>query len=175
MLSISRQADRPFKSRNKETKQSSPTRSLTSHKSRLAKSITIERGEGLNKPIMSTHGFKYECMIQGPIMLTAPHSTKILRGRGIKGEKERVHKKESWVNYIAIRLAYYLTKLHNAKKKDLDYGSIIKNPKIASFMIWNKTKKYNDNDVDPNFLTKELFPKSLFYQAIRYWLVSLNK
>ena len=48
---------------------------------------------------ISNHGLKYECMIQGPILVTAAHSTKLVRGIDSE-ESTRIHLREHWVSYL---------------------------------------------------------------------------
>ena len=45
---------------------------------------------------------------------------------------------------------------------------------IASFMVWSKDKKYDPEDLDPNYLTEELYPHSDFHIGLRKWLSSLQ-
>jgi hypothetical protein len=128
------------------------------------------------KAKVSTHGLKYECMVQGPIFLTAAHSAMLLRGVGIEGARKRIHLREKWVSYIVLRLAYYLSKIHCEKKKaKAKSQKAYSGNSIASFMVWSKDKKYDTEDLDPNYLTEELYPYSDFHIALRKWLSSLQE
>jgi len=52
---------------------------------------------------------KFECDLDGPILITAAHSARLLWGRGLKGEWERIHLREKWVSNISIGLANCLS------------------------------------------------------------------
>jgi hypothetical protein len=59
----------------------------------------------------------------------------------LKGEKERIHKREKWVSNIVIALA---NELSNLARDDEDMKFDGEN--LGSFFIWNKAKKYDEND-----------------------------
>ena len=75
--------------------------------------------------------------LRGPILFTAPHSTKIVRGGSEIGDKPRIHYREKYASALALKLALGIEKY--TKKK-------------GSFCIWNKEKKFCDTDLDPNYL-----------------------
>jgi len=119
-------------------------------------------------------------MIQGPIFITAAHSTKLQRLGLYSGDKNRIHLREEWVAYLAIRLAYHLSKIHSEKKKEeakeeSKGSNLVAAEKLASFMVWSKDKPFNKDDIDPNYINAKLYPQSHFYQGLRKWISSLSE
>ena len=47
-------------------------------------------------PILKRGGLDYICCLEGPVLITAPHSIKIVRGGGETQERTRNHKRERW-------------------------------------------------------------------------------
>ena len=123
------------------------------------------RAKSMARPVASGGSKKYDCDIDGPILVTAAHSTKIIRGKGIKGKRVRRHLREKWVSNIAIGLANRLSAL---AKDDPEMTYKFRN--YGSFFIWNKDKPYNEVDMDPNYLTKSMFTKSCFHLGLEKWL-----
>lgn len=48
---------------------------------------------------------KYLGFIGGPILFTAPHSKKLMRGGELYKEKKRIHYRETYTSWITLRLA----------------------------------------------------------------------
>ena len=95
----------------------------------------------------TAHRSHYLASINGPILITAPHSGKLQRGGAEYGEKRRTHLREKYTNVIAMKLA-------------LEVSKLLKNPatgkvtgQIGSFCIWSKDHKLNEDDLDPNYVT----------------------
>ncbi|XP_067677056.1 uncharacterized protein [Haliotis asinina] len=88
----------------------------------------------------------------GPLLLTAPHGIALWRG-GWDGVKKEKHIDEVWVSEIVLKLA---------KRMSTVFGV------PASFMVWNvpRTRPYDERNLDPNFLPKELFGLSPWHQAL---------
>ena len=96
---------------------------------------------------------KFLGYIGGPILFTAPHSKKLWRGGEKYDEKRRIHNRELYTAWLAIKLA------HITGKKG----------KRNSFMVWGKDKKNFDDDVDPNYLLEPDFPTSQFHLSLHAW------
>ena len=53
-------------------------------------------------PILKKGGLDYICSLGGPVLITAPHSIKIVRGGGETQERTRNHKRERWTAEISM-------------------------------------------------------------------------
>ena len=80
--------------------------------------------------------------IGGPILFTAPHSKQLWRGGKKYNEEKRIHHRELYTTWIAIRLAQL-----TGNKKD----------RPNSFMVWGKAAKSYEGDLDPNYLLAKDF------------------
>ena len=91
----------------------------------------------------------YSAFLTGktPILFTAPHSAQLWRGE-TTGERERVHLRESFTSVLAIRWA---------KESQ------------GSFIAWNKGKRLNETDVDPNYLTDKFLQDHPFHLGLHQW------
>ena len=47
----------------------------------------------------------YVCNFRGPILFTAPHGMKVKRGGEETGCKRRMHTRERWTSYLALKFA----------------------------------------------------------------------
>lgn len=95
------------------------------------------------------------CMLQGPILFTAPHGIRVYRG-GTKEdptEKKRIHKEEVHTSELCVKLALAITK-HL--------------PFAGSFVIWNWkiAKECDEQNLDPNYLLASQFASSPWHQAL---------
>jgi len=106
----------------------------------------------------------YIASFRGPILLTAPHSSRVMRGGVLTKTKERIHLREHWVSTLALRLALEIERRAPPSKES--------QPLRASFMIWHKGKKFSKTDLDPNYLVKAQFGNSYFHQAIHKFVES---
>ena len=85
----------------------------------------------------------YIACIQGPILLTAPHSCTFVEADSYmkdgKYTSQREHARECYTSSIALGLSIEINKL-------LELGS--------SFIVWEnrRTKQVNEFDLDPNYL-----------------------
>jgi len=96
-----------------------------------------------NKSIKKTDHLAF---INGPILFTAPHSTRIYRGGSEYKEKLRVHPKEEYTASLAVR-----------------WASKIK----GSFCVWSKSTELSKKNLDPNYLQMKNFGKSPFHQSLQ--------
>lgn len=96
--------------------------------------------------------------ICGPILFTAAHGLKVLRG-GVGGERQRTHLREEFVSELALKLAHYVQQRH---------------PFQGSFVVWNaKTAvKEAPSNLDPNYLLSSQFAKSPWHQALKTFRAS---
>ena len=110
------------------------------------------------RPLLYDKDSQYVHVIEGPIMLTAPHGLELFRG-GDLGERKRVHWKERWVTEIALRLSQIL-----ASHMEWLMGS-------CSFMVWNSitAQRQDQNNLDPNYLTASDLEKSDWHQTLIKW------
>lgn len=92
--------------------------------------------------------------MQGPILLTAPHSCQVQRS----SEHVKMHLQEKWVSVIVLRLA-------QAIENQSELG--------ASYVIWNNSKQ-SEARPDPNYLTKTQLAHSPFHQCL-HMFVKTNK
>eukprot|EP00455_Lapot_gusevi_P049562 TRINITY_DN7045_c0_g2_i3.p1 TRINITY_DN7045_c0_g2~~TRINITY_DN7045_c0_g2_i3.p1 ORF type:complete len:466 (-),score=123.88 TRINITY_DN7045_c0_g2_i3:101-1417(-) len=98
----------------------------------------------------------YFQQLEGPILFTAPHGTKLWRGDGIE-EKKRLHKAERWSTDLALRLA-------DAVK------ALMATP--ASYMVWNPRLiggKADSSHLDPNYLSRSQFASSPWHNFLVVW------
>lgn len=98
----------------------------------------------------------YIASFRGPILLSAPHSTKIQRGGALSKTKERIHLREQWVSTLVLKLAIAIEQLTT---NNTNYKKALK----ASVLFWSKDKKYNKHTLDPNYLVKQQFKDSPFH------------
>ena len=94
----------------------------------------------------------YVACFRGPILLSAPHSARILRGGTHTKTKERIHLREQWASTLAIKLAVEIEKLQT----QVDGTKVVR----ASVLVWNKDKKYDKSTLDPNYLVRSQFKDS---------------
>eukprot|EP01060_Flectonema_neradi_P008120 TRINITY_DN1579_c0_g1_i1.p1 TRINITY_DN1579_c0_g1~~TRINITY_DN1579_c0_g1_i1.p1 ORF type:complete len:406 (+),score=63.90 TRINITY_DN1579_c0_g1_i1:40-1218(+) len=116
-----------------------------------------------DRPILYDKDSQYVHIIEGPIMLTAPHGLELFRG-GALGERKRVHWKERWVSEIVLKMSQGLG-LH----MDWLMGS-------SSFMVWNSitARKQDPSNLDPNYLIADDFDKSDWHQTLIKWKKSFE-
>ena len=67
--------------------------------------------------------------------------------------KERLHLREQWVSTLALKLAIAIEEI---QKEDADSPKTEQSYKAirASFLFWNKDKKFDKYTLDPNYLVK---------------------
>lgn len=61
--------------------------------------------------INSSISSQYIACYRGPILLSAPHSTRIQRGGALTKCKERIHLREQWVSTLVLKLALEIENL----------------------------------------------------------------
>ncbi|XP_046547011.1 uncharacterized protein LOC124257046 [Haliotis rubra] len=111
------------------------------------------KGSNMDTTIMAhSDPSTYIFELGGPLLLTAPHGIALWRG-GWVGFKKEKHLDEVLVSEIVLKLA---------KRMSTVFGV------PASFMVWNvpRTRPYDERNLDPNFLPKELFGLSPWHQAL---------
>lgn len=96
----------------------------------------------------------YVCWLRGPILLTAPHSLKLVRGGGADSEFTRNHKRERWTAEIAVAVA---RELHRSGTP-------------AGMVIWNRTVKPERGRLDPNYLVASRFPDCPWHRSLHRWM-----
>ena len=108
------------------------------------------KGAGADEP-------PYLAMIGGPLLFTAPHSTKLNRGYPpeIYGEKVRIHLREKYTACLAMKLANM-------------YADKRRGPP-GSYCVWSSTHKFNNTDADPNYLLKGREAESPFHRMLHAW------
>lgn len=87
----------------------------------------------------------YLAHINGPILFTAPHSTRLYRGGVEYNEKQRIHPREAYTAELAVRWASKIE---------------------GSFCVWSKSTILSYKNLDPNYLKKSKFEKSPFHQSL---------
>lgn len=107
----------------------------------------------IDGPLLRRGGADYVCWLGGPILLTAPHSMKIMRGGGETGERMRAHKRERWTAEMALVLA---RQLHTRGVP-------------ASVMFWNRIAGPGSGRKDPNYLLPSQYPTSSWHCALHRW------
>ena len=85
--------------------------------------------------------------INGPILFTAPHSSKLYRGGKDYNRKETIHLREQFTSTLAIRWASQTE---------------------GSFCVWSRENKLNRNDVDPNYMQDGKKADSPFHQSLHW-------
>lgn len=110
----------------------------------------------------SKNHLKNKCLtyLNGPILFTAPHSKRVNRGGPKYGEKVRLHQRQLYTSWLAVKLA----KLTTLDKKT---GS-------NSFVVWGKSAVVDDNDLDPNYLLDDMLMDSPFHQSLHAWALKNN-
>jgi hypothetical protein len=58
-----------------------------------------------NSTLSQTIRTPYIASFRGPILLSAPHSSKLQRGGALTSSKERIHLREQWVSTLIFKLA----------------------------------------------------------------------
>jgi hypothetical protein len=95
-------------------------------------------------------------MIGGPLLFTAPHSAKLKRGHpDVYGESVRTHLREKYTACLSMKLACML-----ADKKKSAPGS---------YCVWSSSHKFNDTDLDPNYLLAGGVAESPFHRMLHAW------
>lgn len=61
--------------------------------------------------------------LRGPVLFTAPHSAMVNRGGADFGEEVRVHQREKYTHYLAMKMAQMVEKHLKGQK--------------GSFIVWN--------------------------------------
>lgn len=106
------------------------------------------------------HKSKHIASINGPFLFTAPHSAKLKRGGAEYDEKRRTHLREKYTSSLALKFALEVS----AQYKDSATGRI---PGIlGSFCFWSKEHKFNEVDLDPNYLYSGNMIESPFHQLL---------
>lgn len=103
--------------------------------------------------LLTRGGLEYVCALSGPVLLTAPHSIKLVRGGGDTGEATRNHKRERWTAEAVLTVAQGL---HRAGLP-------------ASVMFWNPVAGPARGRMDPNYLTASQFRSSPWHRALHRW------
>ena len=114
---------------------------------------------GLGDVILKKGGVDLICCLGGPILLSAPHSMKLMRGGGDTGEKSRMHKRERYTAEIAMIVA---KELHLAGTP-------------ASVLVWNRICGPGRDRMDPNYLLRSQFSKSKWHKALHHWATKIGK
>ena len=114
---------------------------------------------GLGDVILKKGGVDTICCLGGPILLSAPHSMKLMRGGGDTGEKSRMHKRERYTAEIAMIVA---KELHLAGTP-------------ASVLVWNRICGPGRDRMDPNYLLRSQFSKSKWHKALHHWATKIGK
>ncbi|CAK9004677.1 Uncharacterized protein CT_035 [Durusdinium trenchii] len=109
-------------------------------------------------PILQRGGLDFVCCLGGPILITAPHSMKIVRGGGGTLERTRNHKQERWTAEISMLVAreLYLAGLP------------------ASVMVWNRIAGPGRGRLDPNYLLRSQFNLSPWHRALHKWATKIG-
>lgn len=79
------------------------------------------------------------CYLGGPVLITAPHSMRLMRGGG--KERSRLHKRERYTAEITLTVARELALLGLP----------------ASLMVWNRIAGPGKGRLDPNYLLRSQF------------------
>ena len=103
---------------------------------------------------------QYVACFRGPILFSAPHSSRIMRGGTHTKTKERLHLREQWVSTLALKLAIALEEM---QKTGADSPSESAKAIRGSVLFWNKDKKFDKYTLDPNYLVKAQFRDSCFH------------
>lgn len=95
----------------------------------------------------------YLAMIGGPLLFTAPHSAKLKRGH--TGESVRTHLREKYTACLSMKLAC----MYADKKKNAP----------GSYCVWSSSHKFNETDLDPNYLLAGGVAESPFHRMLHAW------
>ena len=110
---------------------------------------------------------QYVACFRGPILLSAPHSSRIMRGGTHTKTKERLHLREQWVSTLTLKLAIAIEELQKAElESPKESAKAIR----ASVLFWNKDKKFDKYTLDPNYLVKAQFRDSNFHQSLHRFI-----
>ena len=109
----------------------------------LARKNTMDINSGIKTP--------YVACFRGPILLSAPHSSRIMRGGTHTKTKERLHLREQWVSTLALKLIIAIEEL---QKSGSDSPTEQIKAVRGSVLFWNKDKKFDKYTLDPNYLVK---------------------
>jgi len=69
--------------------------------------MALKKDGSVRKTILTP----YLVSLRGPILLSAAHSTKIMRGGKLTKTKERTHLREQWVSTIVLKVALEIERL----------------------------------------------------------------
>ena len=86
--------------------------------------------------ILQKGGMDLVCYLGGPVLITAPHSMRLMRGGG--KERSRLHKRERYTAEITLTVARELALLGLP----------------ASLMVWNRIAGPGKGRLDPNYLLR---------------------
>ncbi|CAE7706757.1 unnamed protein product, partial [Symbiodinium necroappetens] len=103
-------------------------------------------------------GLDYIYCLGGPVLITAPHSIKILRGGGDTQERTRNHKRERWTAEISMIVARELCRAGLP----------------ASVMVWNRAAGPGHGRLDPNYLLASQFRLSPWHRALHRWATTVG-
>jgi len=87
------------------------------------------------------------------VLITAPHSMKLLRGGKGTPEQGRKHLRERHAAEAALGIAKELNRLGIP----------------TAFMLWNRGSGYDERNLDPNCLWSHMLTKSPWHQALHQW------
>ena len=125
----------------------------------VAKAKAVAPGPcGPPGPILKRGGLDFLCCLRGPILITAPHSIKIVRGGGDTLERTRNHKRERWTAEISMLVA-----------KELHLAGL-----PASVMVWNRIAGPGKGRLDPNYLLRSQFHLSPWHRALHKWATKIG-
>ncbi len=79
---------------------------------------------------------------------------RVQRGGEDTGRKVMIHGRERWTSVLALKFAAQIEKYAGVK---------------GSFMLWNKNKKYDKKNKDPNYLTQNMMKTSKFHCGLHKW------
>eukprot|EP00811_Abedinium_folium_P012054 NODE_2116_length_2289_cov_9.520814.p1 GENE.NODE_2116_length_2289_cov_9.520814~~NODE_2116_length_2289_cov_9.520814.p1 ORF type:complete len:554 (+),score=176.92 NODE_2116_length_2289_cov_9.520814:44-1663(+) len=104
-------------------------------------------------PLLRRAGGDCIFSLRGAILLTAPHSLKLVRG---PDGRSRNHKRERWTAELAVVLA---REMYRAAMP-------------ASLMIWNRAAVPARGRLDPNYLEAHEFPASPWHRGLHRWMLT---
>ena len=131
----------------------------------------------------------YVCALGAPVLFTAPHGLKMIRGVGPR-QSARNHARERYTTELVLKLSVKLaerratqaTALAAARTAPSWPSSSLSLPppvsadgaataQLASFMVWNyKTAAVDDpQNMDPNYLTKRTAVYSPWHSCLHAW------
>ncbi len=128
-------------------KSAAPTKHLKSIAQREERK-TISEGSSARLP--------YIAAFNGPILFTAPHSSRVFRGGKAWGEEIRLHQRESYTALLAIKCAQGI-------------GAYMKEGGGGSFCVWERNTPLRASNLDPNYLKSESLANSDFHCALHHF------